>query len=54
MPFYEYRCSECQLQETRISGIDDHTVTCTQCGALMVRITSPLDVLKAYTQQSED
>ncbi len=54
MPFYEYHCSECHLQETRIAGIDDQTVTCTQCGALMVRITSPVDVLRAYSQPNEE
>jgi putative FmdB family regulatory protein len=54
MPFYEYRCSECRLEETRIAGIDDQSVTCTQCGALMSRTTPPVEVLQAYSQTNED
>jgi len=54
MPLYEHRCTECELQEARITGIDDRTVTCTQCGALMVRTTSPVDVIKAYGQKNEE
>ena len=51
MPAYEYICSQCETREFRISGLDDHTVICDQCGQVMVR-QADLDSLLASYQQA--
>ncbi len=37
MPSYLYRCLQCQAQESRIAGLDDHLAICAVCGFAMVR-----------------
>ena len=54
MPLYQYRCIECQLDEERVAGIDDRTVTCDQCGAIMTRTTAENDVYRAYVKKDEE
>ena len=54
MPLYQYQCTECELAEERVAGIDDRTVTCTQCGALMTRTTAENDVYRAYEPAREE
>jgi putative FmdB family regulatory protein len=48
MPAYEYTCSACQHQEVRITGIDDHTVTCSVCGQVMERKMDVASLLASY------
>ena len=48
MPFYQYHCEKCSLTESRIAGVDDHTVSCTSCGGRMTRTTGQEDLFRAY------
>ncbi len=48
MPMYDYRCPECDLEESRIAGVDDATVVCTNCNNLMYRLNSEDDLFDAY------
>jgi hypothetical protein len=38
VPAYRYQCVYCQLQETRLGGVDDHCALCVDCGHLMLRL----------------
>lgn len=42
MPAYRYQCVQCQAQETRIGGLDDHVAVCDRCGHLMLRLDDDL------------
>ena len=53
MPAYEYTCTSCAEREVRITGIDDHTVICDQCGQVMVRQMDVETLLSTYAQPSE-
>ncbi|MBI4775798.1 MAG: zinc ribbon domain-containing protein [Deltaproteobacteria bacterium] len=53
MPIYEYACMNCSLSESRIAGLDDHTVKCTSCGHDMERLTDGEDLFRAYWENSE-
>jgi putative FmdB family regulatory protein len=48
MPAYEYTCTQCQLREVRITGIDDHTVLCDACGHVMMRQTDWDTLVASY------
>ena len=48
MPLFDYTCSNCQATETRIAGVDDHTVICDQCGQVMVRKADLDAILASY------
>ncbi|MCB2187481.1 MAG: hypothetical protein KQJ78_13755 [Deltaproteobacteria bacterium] len=48
MPAYNYSCTNCGNRETRIAGIDDHTVLCDQCGQVMVRRADVESLLASY------
>lgn len=53
MPVYEYTCTNCNQREIRITGIDDHTVICDQCGQVMVRQMDVDALLAPYAEASE-
>jgi putative FmdB family regulatory protein len=53
MPVYEYTCTNCNQREIRITGIDDHTVICDQCGQVMVRQMDVDALLAPYTETPE-
>jgi len=53
MPIYEYACVNCSLSESRIAGLDDHTVKCTSCGYDMERLTEGEDLFRAYWEKSD-
>jgi len=53
MPLYDYRCPNCSLDESRIAGLDDHTVRCTVCGKDMIRLTHEDDLFRAYWESPE-
>lgn len=53
MPAYEYHCTNCDNRETRITGIDDHTVLCEKCAQVMVREMDVDSLLASYGQASE-
>lgn len=53
MPAYEYTCSNCQAQEVRIAGIDDHTVLCDKCGQVMVRRDDVDSLLASYMPKAQ-
>ena len=53
MPIYDYTCGNCALTESRIAGLDDHTVKCTSCGHEMKRLTEGEDLFRAYWESSE-
>jgi predicted nucleic acid-binding Zn ribbon protein len=36
MPAYRYQCVQCQAQEIRIGGLDDHVAICIACGVCPV------------------
>jgi len=46
MPIYEYRCVDCGGRDQRVTGLDDHTALCNQCGGLMLRLEE--DVFQPY------
>ncbi len=48
MPAYEYTCTGCQTREVRITGIDDHMVSCQNCGQSMVRKEDVDSLLAPY------
>lgn len=50
MPRYDYQCTHCQVQETRIAGLDDHLAICQYCGQLMLRLD--LDLFGPYFDQT--
>ncbi|MBW1917614.1 MAG: hypothetical protein JRI57_06285 [Deltaproteobacteria bacterium] len=49
MPLYCYQCTNCQVTETRIAGVDDHLAICDYCGHLMVRLD--VDLFAPYFTQ---
>ena len=51
MPIYKYQCRECRSVEDRVAGIDDHTVTCSDCGALMGRTCAGDELFLAYSNR---
>ena len=53
MPVYEYTCTNCNQREIRITGIDDHTVICDQCGQVMVRQMDVDALLAPYAAAPE-
>lgn len=53
MPVYEYTCTNCNQREIRITGIDDHTVICDQCGQVMVRQMDVDALLAPYAEATE-
>ena len=52
MPIYDYRCSTCGVEESRIAGVDDRTVVCTNCRDLMTRLNDDKDLFLAYWNKS--
>lgn len=46
MPAYLYQCTNCQVEETRIGGVDDHFALCKDCHHLMLRLD--LDLFAPY------
>ncbi|MFP3868739.1 MAG: hypothetical protein ACLFUU_11365 [Desulfobacteraceae bacterium] len=42
MPIYHYQCTNCQLRETRVAGVDDHFAICVRCQHLMIRLDNEL------------
>ena len=42
MPLYLYRCTDCNSEDQRIAGLDDHTALCSGCGGLMLRLDENL------------
>ncbi|MFH1034550.1 MAG: FmdB family zinc ribbon protein [Pseudomonadota bacterium] len=53
MPAYEYSCTACPEREVRITGIDDHTVICDQCGQVMVRQMDVDTLLASYSRSAD-
>ena len=49
MPIYEYQCLDCGGQDQRVSGLDDHTALCIQCGGMMLRLDE--DVFHPYFEE---
>lgn len=49
MPAYLYQCVNCQVEETRIGGVDDHFAICAGCDHLMLRLN--LDLFSPYFDQ---
>jgi putative FmdB family regulatory protein len=54
MPAYKYTCKHCGSDETRIAGIDDHTVTCDRCGKPMSRHMDLKSLLDSYKRPQTD
>ena len=52
MPLYRYQCRACDLVEERISGIDDKTLVCTECGEIMDRTISQDEAFDYYWRPS--
>ncbi len=52
MPAYCYQCVQCQAQEIRIGGLDDHVAICIACGHLMLRLD--LDLFAPYFATKPD
>ena len=42
MPAYLYQCVQCQAQEARIGGLDDHLAICASCRHMMLRLDRDL------------
>ena len=53
MPAYEYICTSCGVHDIRISGIDDHTAICDQCGQVMMRNVDVDSLLASYSGGEE-
>jgi hypothetical protein len=50
MPGYHYQCTNCQVAEVRIGGVDDHLAICAYCGHLMLRLD--YDLFSPYFDKS--
>lgn len=48
MPTYSYYCTNCQVCEKRIAGVDDHTAACAHCGGIIRRQGGIQTILSAY------
>jgi putative FmdB family regulatory protein len=48
MPIYDYKCPTCEIEESRIAGVDDQTVLCTNCRDMMSRLNDDDDLYLAY------
>ncbi len=48
MPLFEYKCPGCGVEESRIAGLDDRTVVCTNCSQLMSRVNDEQDLFQSY------
>lgn len=46
MPLYEYHCVDCEVQDARIAGLDDHAALCIRCGGVMLRRDE--DIFRPY------